>query len=54
MIMLGILHLCGHAHVRSHVSPGMDCVMFQKFHSRASARAEFNKAKMRLPNIGKQ
>ena len=22
---LGILHVCGHAHVRSHESPGMDC-----------------------------
>jgi len=22
---LGILHVCGHAHVRSHLSPGMDC-----------------------------
>ena len=24
-LVLGILHMCGHAHVRSHVSPGMDC-----------------------------
>ena len=23
---LGIVHVCGHAHVRSYVSPGMDCV----------------------------
>ena len=23
-LVLGILHACGHAHVRSHVSPGMD------------------------------
>ena len=21
----GTLHVCGHAHARSHVSPGMDC-----------------------------
>ena len=25
-LMLEILHVCGHAHVRSHVYPGMDCV----------------------------
>ena len=24
-LVLGILHVCGHAHVRSHVSPGMGC-----------------------------
>ena len=22
-LVLGVLHVCGHAHVRSHVSPGM-------------------------------
>ena len=24
--VLGILHVCRHAHVRSHVSPGMECL----------------------------
>ena len=24
-LVLGILHVCGHEHMRSHVSPGMDC-----------------------------
>ena len=24
-LVLGTLHVCGHAHVRSHLSPGMDC-----------------------------
>ena len=24
-LVLGTLDVCGHAHVRSHVSPGMDC-----------------------------
>ena len=24
-LVLGILYVCGHVHVRSHVSPGMDC-----------------------------
>ena len=24
-LVLGILHVSGHAHVRSHLSPGMDC-----------------------------
>ena len=23
-LVLGILHMCGHVHVRSYVSPGMD------------------------------
>ena len=23
-LVVGILHVCGHAHVQSHVSPGMD------------------------------
>ena len=25
-IVLGILHACGHAQVRSHLSPGLDCL----------------------------
>ena len=25
LLVLGILHVCGYAHVRLHVSPGMDC-----------------------------
>ena len=25
LLVLGIPQMCGHAHVRSHVSPGMDC-----------------------------
>ena len=24
-LVLGILHVCGHAHMRSHVSPDTDC-----------------------------
>ena len=24
-LVLGILRMCGHAHVQSHVSPGMEC-----------------------------
>ena len=24
-LVLRILHACGHAHVRLHISPGMDC-----------------------------
>ena len=24
-LVLGILHVCGHAHVRSHVSPDTNC-----------------------------
>ena len=24
-LMLQILHMCGHAHMRSHMSSGMDC-----------------------------
>ena len=24
-LVLGILHACGNTHVRSHVSPGMEC-----------------------------
>ena len=27
-LVLGTLHVCGHAHVRSQVSPGMDCSLF--------------------------
>ena len=30
-LALGILHVCGHAHVRSHVSPGMDCFPINHF-----------------------
>ena len=25
-LVLGILHVCSHAHVRSHASPGIDCI----------------------------
>ena len=25
LLVLQLLHLCGHAQVQSHVSPGMDC-----------------------------
>ena len=24
-----ILHMCGYAHVRSQISPGMDCILFE-------------------------
>ena len=27
LLVRGILHVCGHAHVRSHLSPGMDCYL---------------------------
>ena len=26
LLVLGLLHVCGYAHVRSHVFPGIDCV----------------------------
>ena len=29
-LLLGILHVCGHPHVRSHVSPSMDWVCLDK------------------------
>ena len=28
VLVLGILNACGHVHVRSHMSPGMDCAKF--------------------------
>ena len=32
-LVLGIFHICGHAHVRSHVSPDMDWRLRQKLHN---------------------
>ena len=29
-LILGILHICGHTHVRLHVSPGMDSMGYAK------------------------
>ena len=29
----GILHVCGHAHVRSHVSLGLDCTLHIEEHT---------------------
>ena len=32
-LMLGILHACGYGHVRSHVFPGMYCIIIKQYQS---------------------
>ena len=41
-LALGILHVCGHTDVRSHVPPGMECCL-QKNIVRNSTKAQLHK-----------
>ena len=42
-LVLGTMYVCGHAHVRSQVSPGMDCNLQcnERMHSSSTRRSIF-------------
>ena len=48
-LVRGILHVCGRAHMQSHVSQGMDCLLLKR--SNSGPKHSFHSYKKRVHTV---